>query len=100
MASNYPGFISALEKTDPKLFESVSRIFDLAMSPGELDARTKILISLAIDAFANSAEGVKHLAGVARSMGVTEGQIAETLRIAYQISGNKTLAAIQAAYEK
>ena len=99
MPKFYPPFISNLEKTDPKLFEAVAGMYDLAMAPGELDAKTKILITLAIDAFANTPEGVKSVSKAARNMGVTDGQIAETLRIAYMISGNKTLATSQAAFE-
>jgi len=100
MSKNYPPFVSNLEKSDPKLFQTVASLFDLAMMPGELDAKTKILIALAIDAFAGSSEGVRSLSGAARGMGITDGQIAEALRIAYMISGNGTLGAVQAAFEK
>jgi len=43
---------------------------------------------------------VKSLSGAARGMGVTDGQSAETLRIAYMISGNGTLGTMQAAFDK
>lgn len=97
MSKNHPLFITALEKSDPELYKAVSGLFDLSMAPGGLDAKTKVLIALAIDAFSGSAEGVRSLAAAARGMGITEGQISEAVRIAYMISGNKTLAAIHEA---
>lgn len=69
------------------------------MAPGELDPKTKVLITMALDAFAGSPEGVKSLAKTARNMGATEGQITETLRIAYEVAGMKALAATCGAYE-
>jgi alkylhydroperoxidase/carboxymuconolactone decarboxylase family protein YurZ len=96
MANNYPPFIAALENSDPVLFKAVAALYDAAMTPGELDAKTKILIALAIDAFEGSTEGVRSLSGAAKKMGMTDGQINEALRIAYMISGNKTLVCISA----
>jgi len=99
MASNYPEFISLLQKTDPLLYEKVSGIFDIAMAPGELDAKTKILITLALDAIKGSSQGVKVLSGSARKMGITDNQIAEALRLAYFVSGNNVLATMKADFE-
>ncbi|MGB9840507.1 carboxymuconolactone decarboxylase family protein [Thermovenabulum sp.] len=99
MSRNYPPFISVLEQKDPKLFEIVSKNFDLAMGPGELEPKVKVLIALALDAFANSPEGVESLSKTARQMGATEGEIAETLRIAYMVSGMKTLSTLSNAFK-
>jgi alkylhydroperoxidase/carboxymuconolactone decarboxylase family protein YurZ len=99
MPNKYPDFISALEKNDSKLFESVTGIYDISMNPGELDVNTKILIAMSLDAFVGSSDGVKALSNIARKMGITEGQISEALRIAYFIAGNPVLEAIHAAYE-
>jgi alkylhydroperoxidase/carboxymuconolactone decarboxylase family protein YurZ len=99
MPNKYPDFIVALEKNDPKLYESVTGIYDISMVPGELDAKTKILIAMSLDALDGSSAGVKALSIVARKMGISEGQIAEALRIAYFVAGNPVLGAIQAAYE-
>lgn len=100
MAGNYPDFISKLEKNDPKLYESVTGIYDFSMSPGELDTRTKILISLALDALAGAGEGVRVLSKIARDMGVSGEQIAEALRLAYFVAGNPVLNAMKAAFEE
>ena len=100
MAKQYPPFAEVLRDIDPELFRIVSQNMDLATAQGELDPKTKTLISMALDAFAGAGEGVKSLAQAARSMGATEGEIKETLRIAYMIAANKTLIAGLSAFEK
>lgn len=99
MSSRYPKFIADIEETDPKLFEAVTKTFDVAMAPGELDTKTKMLIAMALDAMIGSEEGVKTLANVARQMGVSDSQIAETLRIVYFVAGNKVLQTTGAAFD-
>lgn len=98
MEKRYPPFVESLKTTDPELFEVVAKNMDLALAPGELDAKTKTLIVLALDAMAGAPEGVRSLAARARELGVTEGQIAEALRLAYMVSANQTLVATRAAY--
>lgn len=98
MKKVYPPFVESLKETDPELYEIVTKNFDLALSPGEVDMKTKVLIVLALDALANSTEGVKTLADRARQLGATEGEIKEVLRIAYMVSSNKTLVATRGAY--
>ncbi len=99
MSKNYPPFINILERTDLKFHVNVTGLFDLAMAPGDLDGKTKILIALALDALSGSAMGVKSLAQAARGMGVTDAQIAEALRIAHMVAGNAVLEASRAAFE-
>jgi alkylhydroperoxidase/carboxymuconolactone decarboxylase family protein YurZ len=98
MEKSYPMPIAELEKTDKQFFEAVRNVYDLATGPGELDGRTKILISLALDAALGMPAGVKALAGVARNMGVTDAQIAEVLRLVYLTAGMGTLGASKAAF--
>lgn len=100
MANNYPEFITKLQKNDPKLYESVSGIYDLSMAPGELDAKTKILIVLALDALTGAGEGVRVLSKIARNMGLSDNQISEALRLAYFVAGNPVLNAMKAAFEE
>ncbi|MTI47090.1 carboxymuconolactone decarboxylase family protein [Sporosalibacterium faouarense] len=100
MSKKYPPFIEALREIDPELFQVVSKNMDLAMAPGKLDAKTKILITLALDAIEGSGEGVKSLAGAARSMGVSDEEIKETIRLAYMTSANRTLVAGLSAFNK
>jgi alkylhydroperoxidase/carboxymuconolactone decarboxylase family protein YurZ len=98
MEKSYPLLIAELEKTDKRFFESVKLVYDLATGPGELDGKTKILISLALDAALGLPNGVKALADTARSMGISDAQIAEALRLAYLTAGMGTLAASKAAF--
>ena len=57
------------------------------MAPGALDAKTKHLIAMALDAIVGADRGVASLADVARQHGATEEEIGETLRIVYYIAG-------------
>jgi len=100
MRDSYPKFIQDLKKSDPKFFEQIAEIFELAMAPGELDSRTKILIAMTLDALSGAKEGVRLLANVARHIGVSDKQIAEALRIAYLVAGNTVLAASNAAFSE
>lgn len=100
MGQNYPQFIQSLEQTDPQFAKEVRAVYDLALAPGELDPRTKLLIALALDCLAGAKAGVKTLAKIARSTGVSEGQIAETLRLAYLVAGNQVLETAQTAFEE
>jgi len=92
--------IAELEKTDKQFFEMVKNVYDLSMAPGELDIKTKVLITLALDVFHGADAGVRTLAATARKLGITDAQIIETLRIAYVISGMGTLVASRSAFEE
>lgn len=94
----YPPFIKKLETTDPELFKLVSAKHDLVTSPGALDVKTKILITLSVDAFAGST-GVRPIADLARSFGITDEELRESLQIAYHVAGNKVLNASSAAFD-
>jgi alkylhydroperoxidase/carboxymuconolactone decarboxylase family protein YurZ len=90
--------IAEIEKIDQQLFEAVKNVYDLAMAPGELDIKTKVLITMTLDAFHGAGAGVKVLAEAARKLGVTDGQIKEALRLAYATSGMSALVASRAAF--
>lgn len=100
MSNFYPPVIKKVEKSDPKLYQQISSMFDLIYEPGELDAKTKMLISLALDASVGSLEGVKILSKVARKNGITDAEIAETLRCSIMVAVNRALATTNAAYEE
>jgi alkylhydroperoxidase/carboxymuconolactone decarboxylase family protein YurZ len=100
MEKHYPMPIAELEKTDKQFFEMVKNVYDLAMTAGELDIKTKVLITLALDASLGANAGVRTLATTARRLGITDTQIAETLRIAYVTSGMGTLVASRSAFEE
>jgi alkylhydroperoxidase/carboxymuconolactone decarboxylase family protein YurZ len=97
MNAPYPPFIQDLQRTDPALHELVARKHDLVMGPGALDARTNLLILLAVDAFAGSS-GVRGISAAARQQGASDAQLAEAIRIAFHVAGNKVLVSGAAAF--
>jgi len=94
-----PAFIEALRDRDPDLYEVVSKLALKSMGPGALEPKTKILITLALDAIVGAEQGVKGLAAQARRNGASEEEIAETLRLAYFVAGNSVLVASAFAYQ-
>jgi len=62
MAVHLPPFVQQLESRDPELYEAVKKVTEVAMTPGALDAKTKTLISLALDAYIGAERGVMVLA--------------------------------------
>ena len=87
-----PKFIDEIKYYDPELHQAVTALADLSMAPGALDGKTKTLITLALDALAGAKKGVEVLAKQARKLGATDQEIAEALRLAYFVAGNKVLA--------
>ena len=100
MAVHLPPFVQELEKRDPEFYEAVKRLTEVANAPGALDAKTKTLISLGLDAYIGSERGVMVLANRARSLGATEQEINEVLRLSYSVSGSRCLAASSSAFQK
>ncbi|NLW07459.1 MAG: carboxymuconolactone decarboxylase family protein [Clostridia bacterium] len=93
-----PAFIEALAERDPEFYQAVKAVATTAMAPGALDAKTKTLITLALDAALGASEGVAVLAKQARALGASEDEIRETLRLAYFVVGNGVLVTSMAAY--
>lgn len=93
-------FIEAIKDRDPEFYELIKGLEDLTQKESSLDAKTKLMISLAVDACTGATEGVASIAGVLRRMGVTDGQIAEILRIVYFAKGNEVLVTSLAAFRK
>lgn len=100
MAVHLPPFIQELEKRDPELFEAVKKVTEVANTPGALDAKTKTLISMALDAYIGSERGVMVLASRARELGATDQEINEALRLSYSVSGSRCLIASSNAFPK
>ncbi|MEL1136476.1 carboxymuconolactone decarboxylase family protein [Desulfitobacterium sp. THU1] len=95
-----PPFLRPLEAYDPILAQEIEKIVSLSFQKSTLDERTRILITLALDAALGASEGVANLAGQARRLGVSDQEIADTLRLAYFTSGCSTLTTSFAAFEK
>lgn len=93
-----PPFLAFLDKNDPDFAKAIENVFSLAMGPGALDQKTKLLIALAIDAVHGASQGVASIANQLRGMGVKDAEIAEAIRIAYFASGNSILSAYSSAF--
>ena len=53
----------------------------------ETSAKTKVLMMVLSDSLLSHPTGVRNLANRARSLGATEGEISETVRVAYLMGG-------------
>ncbi len=79
--------IETMRDLDEKLLEIVTDAKNLAFEDGDLSKKMKYLIALAMDLSHGATEGVKSIAKQAMKNGATKGEIIETLRVAYFISG-------------
>jgi len=82
-----PMFLKALGEKDPEFAQRVVEVMGFAFAGGALDAKTKTLMSLLGDAVLGHFEGVAALAARARHEGVSEAEIAETVRMAFMVGG-------------
>ena len=92
-------FMDKLKRLDPEFHEVMSAVSAKSQQPGTLDPKTKILISLALDAAGSHPDGVRNIAGRARAMGVKDQEIIETIRLVFMVAGIPGLVAGLAAFE-
>lgn len=95
-----PPFIQPLEEYDPEFAQEIEKILTLSLKENSLDPKTRVLIALALDAACGATEGVASLAKQARALGVSEQEIADTLRLAYFVTSIPTLKTSFAAFTK
>jgi alkylhydroperoxidase/carboxymuconolactone decarboxylase family protein YurZ len=93
-----PTFMDELKRHDPGFFEAVTAVSAKSQEAGALDPKTKILISLALDAAGSHPDGVRNIAARARAMGVTDKEIIETIRLVFMVAGIPGLVAGLAAF--
>jgi alkylhydroperoxidase/carboxymuconolactone decarboxylase family protein YurZ len=79
--------LKILETLDPELLKLVEDTSELALADGALPKKFKLLIALALDASLGAVQGVRALAQEATQAGATRGEIMETLRVVYYVSG-------------
>lgn len=94
-----PSFMKVLREHDSEFFELVTAVMDKAQTADALDQKTKTLITLALDAAVSHPEGVKALAARARSLGATEQEIVETIRLVFIGAGIPGLVTGLAAFQ-
>ncbi|MCK8823911.1 carboxymuconolactone decarboxylase family protein [Fuchsiella alkaliacetigena] len=94
-----PAFMEITREKDEELGGLMDQLLELINKPGALDAKTKTLIILALDALENHGDGVEGLAARARDLGATEEEIKEVIRIVFVVSGLQSLVAGSRAYK-
>lgn len=100
MTTRPSSFMDRLAQVDPEFHKAVSAMREVAHAPGAIDAKTKTLITLAIDAAGGHDGGVRNLARRARAQGATDQEIIEVVRLAYLVEGTPALIAGLAAFEE
>ena len=88
MTTSRPGGWQALmEKGAPEVSKQVSGTQQMILAEGALSTKTKTLMMLLCDALLGHSEGVANLAKRARSLGASEGEIQETVAMAFLMGG-------------
>lgn len=83
--------LAALQELDPELMAHLQETDPLIYADGALPKKFKLLVAMAFDAAAGAEGGVRALANAALREGATKEEIAETLRVAYHLTGVGTL---------
>jgi alkylhydroperoxidase/carboxymuconolactone decarboxylase family protein YurZ len=83
--------LAPLQKLDPELIAHLQATDPLVFADGALPRKFKLLVAMAFDAAAGAEGGVRALANAALQAGATRQEIAETLRVAYHLTGVGTL---------
>ncbi|MBI2850414.1 MAG: carboxymuconolactone decarboxylase family protein [Chloroflexi bacterium] len=76
-----------LEKQAPELQKQITSLRESVQKDGALSAKTKTLMMMLCDALLGHADGVANIARRARTLGASEGEIAETLAVAFMMGG-------------
>jgi alkylhydroperoxidase/carboxymuconolactone decarboxylase family protein YurZ len=83
--------LATLQKLDPGLMAHLQATDPLIFADGALPRKLKLLVAMAFDAAAGAEGGVRALANAALQAGATKEEVAETLRVAYHLTGVGTL---------
>jgi alkylhydroperoxidase/carboxymuconolactone decarboxylase family protein YurZ len=79
--------LTSIESLDPDLVARIKEMDAIVYADGALPGKVKLLMALAMDAAAGAEKGVRALTGRALAAGATKAEIAETLRVVFQIAG-------------
>jgi len=91
-----PEFLKVLKEKDPEYAGNILENYERRFTDGALSAKTKTLITLALDAYHGDAEGVKALTKRAKDMGATEDEILEVVEV---VEGTRSLQGLFAGAE-
>lgn len=97
--SERPPHLERLIEADNDFGSRYAELTEDSLSDGELSAKTKLLMLMALDASSGFPEAVDTLADVAREEGATEQEIIETVQVVAMACGTQGLAAATNALE-
>ena len=78
---------TVLEKNNPELLNKVTGVRETVLTDGALSVKTKTLMTMLCDALLGHPDGVANIARRARDLGASEGEITETLAVAFLMGG-------------
>ncbi len=78
---------SILEKQSPQLLKQITGLREAVLTDGALSVKTKTLMTMLCDALLGHGDGVANIAKRARALGASDGEIAETLAVAFLMGG-------------
>jgi alkylhydroperoxidase/carboxymuconolactone decarboxylase family protein YurZ len=87
MTSRGPGWQESLRKSMPEMTQQMSALQETITKDGALPQKTKVLMMMLCDALLGHNDGVANLARRAKSLGATDGEVAETVAMAYLMGG-------------
>ena len=95
-----PPCLKILQEHDPAFGKLFQPLFEFTFAPEALDAKTKLLIAMAINARTGMGYGCSEIAQLLRDMGVTDREIAEALRVATTVGAIQGVVTGSEAYSK
>ncbi len=98
MTSRGPSWQDSLKKSTPDLMNHITALQEATTKDGALSLKTKTLMMMLCDALLGHTDGVAAIAGRARSLGASEGEIAETVAVAFLMGGLPGLVTASSAF--
>lgn len=78
---------TVLEKQSPEALKHINGVRETVLAEGALSLKTKTLMTMLCDALLGHADGVANISRRARTLGASEGEIAETVAVAFLMGG-------------
>ncbi len=98
--SELPPCVKILMEHDPEFGKLFKPLFEFTFSPGILDAKTKLLIAMAINARTGMGYGCSEIAKILKDMDTKDEEIAEALRVATTVGAIQGIVTGSEAYSK
>lgn len=92
--------LKILEEHDPPYGTLFSQLFELTFSPGALDAKTKLLIAMAVNANTGVGYGCSEIAKILSGMAVKKEEMVEALRVAATVGAIQGVVTGAEAYKQ